>query len=252
MLAIHCSLAHAGVWRGVGEALGDLCTTTAYDLPMHGRSAPWDGTGDIHDIATEMGRSLLKAPMDVIGHSFGATVALRLAIETPALVRSVTLIEPVYFAAALADGLVSKEGFASANPGFEAALEAGDMMEAARAFNRGWGDGTGWDRIPQAKRQYMAERIHFVPASTAALHDDSAGLLRPGRFAQATMPALLLEGSTSPPAMGAILDSIERRLPNVTRAKVAGAGHMAPLTHPAEVAAKVRRLLARVPVSEVV
>jgi lipase len=42
-------------------------------------------------------------PVDVIGHSFGGTVALRLAVERPDLVRSLVLIEPVFVAALLAD-----------------------------------------------------------------------------------------------------------------------------------------------------
>lgn len=47
-------------------------------------------------------RAALGAPVDVIGHSFGATVALRLALERPELVRSLVLVEPVLFAAAKA------------------------------------------------------------------------------------------------------------------------------------------------------
>ena len=56
-------------------ALSDQLTALAYDLPSHGRSGDWDGTGDLHDVATDMGRALLTEPMDLIGHSFGATVA---------------------------------------------------------------------------------------------------------------------------------------------------------------------------------
>jgi pimeloyl-ACP methyl ester carboxylesterase len=43
----------------------------------------------------------------------------------------------------------------------------------------------------------------------------------------------------------AINSSIERRLPNVARAVIDGAGHMAPITHPEPVAAAIRELLAR-------
>ena len=102
-LAIHCSPAHSGSVTGLMGALSDQLTAIAYDLPSHGKSSDWDGTGDLHDVATNMGRALLTEPMDLIGHSFGATVAMRLGMEHPELVRSLTMIEPVYFAHAVAD-----------------------------------------------------------------------------------------------------------------------------------------------------
>lgn len=242
-LAIHCTLAHSGAWRGAGEALADDLTMLAYDLPSHGKSPDWDGRGNVHDLATDMARGLLTEPMDIIGHSFGATVGLRLAIESPELVRSLTMFEPVYFAAAMMDdpkGVASDMGN---NTAFNAAYASGDMMEAARVFNTGWGDGSGWDATPQKLRQYMAERIHFVPASQPFLRDDSAGLLEPGRFARADMPVLLLDGATSDEIAGVICRSLIKRLPHVTHCLIDGAGHMAPLTHPDAFAGEVRSFL---------
>ncbi len=92
-LLIHCSLGHAGGWSRMVAALDDLVTAIAYDLPGHGRSADWDGTTNIQDVSTAMAVDLLEdqakgKPVDVIGHSFGGTVALRLAVERPDLVRS--------------------------------------------------------------------------------------------------------------------------------------------------------------------
>ena len=243
-LAIHCSLAHSGAWRGVGRALADELTMLAYDLPSHGKSGEWDRTGNVHDVATQMGLALLSEPMDLIGHSFGATVALRLAIEHPELVRSLTMIEPVYFAGAVQDDPDWAPIDSATDPAFVAAIASGDTTEAARIFNRGWGDGTRWDDIPQVTRDYMADRIHFVPASGLFLQQDSAGLLRPGMFERAKMPALLVQGSASPEAAAVINRSIARRLPDVRRMTIEGAGHMAPITHPAEVADAVRGLLA--------
>jgi len=242
-LAIHCTLAHSGAWRGIGDALGDDLTLLAYDLPSHGKSGDWDGQGNVHDVATDMARALLTEPMDIIGHSFGATVGLRLAIESPELVRSLTMFEPVYFAAAMVDDPVGVSSDMGNNAAFNAAYASGDMMEAARVFNVGWGDGSGWEKTPEKLRQYMADRIHFVPASQPFLRDDSAGLLVPGRFARAAMPVLLMDGATSGDIADVISTSLERRLPNVTRRAIAGAGHMAPLTHPTEVANEVRAFL---------
>ncbi|MEH6391591.1 MAG: alpha/beta hydrolase [Sulfitobacter sp.] len=244
-LGIHCTLAHSGAWRGVGEALADELSLLCFDLPSHGKSGDWDGQDNVHDVATDMARSLLTEPMDIIGHSFGATIGLRLAVESPELVRSLTMIEPVYFAAALVDDPARVAAADRNSAGFNAAFDRGDRMEAARIFNTGWGDGNGWEQTPQKLRQYMADRIHYVPASQPFLRDDSAGLLAPGKFERASMPVLLMDGATSGDMTDAISTSLAKRLPDVTRSEIEGAGHMAPLTHPEAVAAQIRTFLAR-------
>ena len=244
-LAIHCTLAHCGAWRGMGDALGDDLSLLAMDMASHGKSGDWDGTGNLHDVVTDMARGLMDEPIDVIGHSFGATVALRLAVESPELVRSITMIEPVYFAALLADDPDQQAGYDSSHRPFADAFASGDTMKAARVFNRDWGDGTRWDDIPQTTRDYMAARMHFVIGSSAFIRDDSSGLLANNLFARATMPGVLVHGGTSPPVSAQINASLARRMPQLEVVEIENAGHMAPLTHPAEVAKVVRKLIAR-------
>ena len=112
-LAIHCSLAHSGSWGALARHLSGALTLTAFDMPGHGRSGEWDGHGEIQKRTAEIAADLLDGPAHVIGHSFGATVALRLAVLRPELVRSLVLIEPVFFAVALADHPEMREGFAA-------------------------------------------------------------------------------------------------------------------------------------------
>lgn len=247
VLAIHCSLGHSGAWRGIGGALSDVATIHAYDLPSHGDSADWDGQGNVHDVATEMALAVLDQlgpdPVDIIGHSFGATVALRLAIGHPARVRSLIMFEPVFFAAAMADDPEFGPNYASANADFEKALDAKDLDTAARVFNAPWGDGTPWGDIPETTRTYMAKRIDFIRQSAPFLVQDSAGLLATGRFTTAQMPALLLRGASSPWTK-AINDAVARRLPNATQVTLPDMGHMGPITHPEVVAETIRGFLA--------
>lgn len=244
-LAIHCTLGHSGAWRGMAAALKDDLSLLAFDLPSHGKSGVWDRTGNLHDVATDMARGLIDAPMDLIGHSFGATVALRIAVESPELVRSLTMVEPVYFAAALLDQPELLEQYKRDSAPLNAAFASGDEREAARVFNRDWGDGTPWDTLPERMREHMTRLVHYVPASAPFLHHDSAGLLEEGRLANASMPALLIEGDQSPEMSAQVARSLEKRLPNVERIIIKGAGHMLPVTHADEVAEPVKALLAR-------
>lgn len=244
-LAIHCTLGHSGAWRGVAGALADELSILAFDLPSHGKSGIWDRTGNVHDVSTDMARALIDEPVDLIGHSFGATVALRIAVETPEFVRSLTLLEPVYFAAALADDPSLEEEYARDSAPLNDAFARGDEEEAARVFNKHWNGGAEWDTLPERMREHMTRLVHFVPASAPFLFGDSAGLLEGDRMARASMPTVLIEGDQSPKMSGEIAASLQKRLPDATRASISGAGHMLPVTHPEEVSVPIRALLAR-------
>lgn len=242
-LALHCSLAHGGAWGAVAERLADALTVTLPDLPGHGRSGAW--TPDcppIHDLSTAIARALAEpGPVDLIGHSFGATVALRLALEAPGLVRSLTLVEPVLFAAA--QGTAAFDAFFAGNTAFGDRIAAGDAAGAAAWFHALWGGGTAFDALPAPQRAYIAARIHLIPTANAALVADAAGLLAPGRLEAVACPVALIEGAASPPIIAAIQAVLAARMPAARRTVVAGAGHMVPITHPDAVAQAIRAIL---------
>lgn len=230
----------------------DDITMHAIDLPSHGRSADWQPSdGDFQDVAATGARAVLDRPMDLVGHSFGATVALRLAAERPDLVRSLTLIEPVFFVVAAQDApSVLEQHDADARPFFET-YEAGDAALAARLFNRMWSDPTSprWPDLPEATRAAMIRAIHVVPASGAAIYNDRMGLLEPGGLSRIAAPTLLLRGSNTHEVIGVINDGLARRMPNAVSRIVEGAGHMLPITHPKETAALLRDHFAKAPLT---
>lgn len=249
VLALHCTIAHSGAWRGLAEVMGDVVTLVTPDMLSHGRSPDWDRQGDIQDRSVTAVEHLLDAQMDVIGHSFGATIALRLALEHPKRVRSLTLIEPVFFAVALQDDPQTVADHDADAAPYIAAVQAGDDALAARVFNRMWSeDGPRWPDLPESTRAAMTRSIHFVAASRPAVYDDHAGMLAPGVLGRVTMPVLLLRGSRTHPVIATVNEGLAWRLPDAQSVVVEGAGHMLPITHPGAAAAELRRLFARAPV----
>lgn len=251
VLALHCSLAHSGAWAGLAAGLSGV-TVTAPDLPGHGNAPDWDGRQDLHRLATDQAAATVDAlagagGVDLIGHSFGATVALRLALQTPHRFRSLTLIEPVLFAAVHAGGWPGWPGFLAEGQAMRALLASGDRDAATRRFLAEWGDGAPFDTLPDRLRRYMTDRIHLIPAQDDALIADAAGILAPERLEDARLPVLLIDGSKSPPVMAAIMDELARRLPAAHCATVPGAGHMVPISHAGQVAQEVMAHLARSP-----
>jgi lipase len=246
ILALHCTIAHSGAWRGLAKVMETEATFITPDMPSHGRSPDWDGTGDFPDLFAEALRPLLDRPMDVIGHSFGGMAALRLAVEQPQLVRSLTLIEPVFFAIAQQEAPELLERQARVNRPVSQALEAGDRALAARLFNRSWGDdATRWTDLSENARAAMARGIHILPASDSAIYADRPGLLKPGVLEALDMPVLLLRGGQSDEIIRVVNDGLARRIPGAENRVVDGAGHMLPITHPEATAAQLRAFYAR-------
>ncbi|MDO5657482.1 MAG: alpha/beta hydrolase [Paracoccus sp. (in: a-proteobacteria)] len=231
-IALHCLMGSASTWGLVARHLDGRVSLTAPDLPGHGRSAPWDEASgfDYHSHATRLVAPLITRPVDLIGHSLGATIALRIAVGAPHAIRSLTLIEPVLFAAA---------GGESADPAFAQTaplLEAGDWPAAAEAFRKVWSPDLPQSRASGLGAERLAAQAQLLPATKAALYDDSARILRAGGLEGIDAPVMLIAGADTAAPIHDIHAALASRLMDVARATIPGAGHMAPITHPAEVA----------------
>ena len=238
---IHCTLAHAGAWTGLSAHLGDMANMIAFDLPSHGRSDVWTPeAGDTQMLSVNMAADFIDGPVDLIGHSFGATVALRLAVERPDLVRSLVLCEPVFFAIARADDPAGQTQSEADMREFMEALDIGDMETAGRSFVDYW-DGAGkWDSLTESARKSVTTQMAFIAAGEATLYEDTAGLIESGALEKIEAPTLLIDGADSPKSMGTINTGLAARIPNATRTIIFGAGHMVPISHPMAVAAEIK------------
>ncbi|MGR3543319.1 MAG: alpha/beta fold hydrolase [Paracoccus sp. (in: a-proteobacteria)] len=232
-LALHCMLASGSYWGPIAERLAGHVDLQGFDMPGHGRSGDWrpgPGDPDYHTAVTRIAASFITRPVDLIGHSMGAVAALRIAVAAPDAVRSLTLIEPVLFAASPDDPAQRAR-----DEDFATAIREGRDADATRAFLRAWG-AQSYDAMPEAARVQMRKRIRLIAGLEAAQWHDSAGILRDGALEAIDAPVLLISGAESPPVIHAIADALAGRLPDVGRANVPGAGNMLPITHPDEVA----------------
>ena len=244
-LMIHCSLAQTGIWAGMAPGLSDAFSMTAFDLPGHGQSGDWDNRGEMSAVCTDIAADFAAehAPMDVIGHSFGGVVALKLAIQRPDLVRSLVMIEPVFFAAGLRTRPEACAEHLAEQCAFEAAMKAGDLEKAARGFIGAWGGGRPWETFSTEQQARIARQMPLIAAVGPALYSDVGGMLDAGVLEAVDIPALLLEGSKAPAIIPAITEALAVRLPRARRAVIGGAGHMSVATHPDEVSTEVLQFL---------
>ena len=96
-----------------------------------------------------------------MGHSFGATVALRVAHRYPNFVKSLSLIEPVFFAAAFADYHKLKDQFMSDHADyFKAGLDENWDL-AAKLFLKLWGNNENWELLNESKKDNLLKEFRL-------------------------------------------------------------------------------------------
>jgi len=232
---IHCALSNHDSLLPLSKVLGEQATL--FDMPGHGRSDDWDGKHDYQTLVVDAAVACCDGPTHLIGHSFGATVALRLAVERPDLVNRLTLIEPVYFAAA--KGTTEHARYAKAFRPFVGAMLAGEEARAAEIFNDLWG-AVPWSGIPTRMQERLVRRIHLIVASGGAIEEDATGITSAERLGALDVPVTLIRGADTQPVIAAIHSALVSRIPNAIDHVIAGAAHMVAMTHVAEVAAIIR------------
>lgn len=230
-LFIHPMLGRAGMWQPVWDGLPGR-HLVAPDLPGHGRT-DHDISRDLQEQAVVDALSLIgDQPVDLVGHSFGGTVALRIALQHPELVRSLTLIEPVYFVLLRDAGHPAYLSHLRESQSLSRALAQGDHDAAARAFVDEWG-AVPSDEIGPKKWREIVSRIHLVELSqNATMNARNPERVRLGQLADLRMPVQLIEGGQSPAVIHAIGDVIAEACPGIVRNMIADAGHMLTVTHP--------------------
>jgi len=239
ILLLHCALGHAGAWGGVMTALAPHAAMVSMDLPGHGRSGALE-LESWQDQAVAMARAALdllgEGPVHVAGHSFGGTVALRLAVEAPERVSGLTLVEPVQFSLLEGDDSPAFAAHVAFMTRVHATFEAEGAEAAARLFVLHWEEARDWPTMPESQRAYLTRCMPLVHGSRRDVGDDPRVANTPERLAKIRVPVTLIEGGRTDPVIFRLHEVLAGILPDARRVRVEGAGHMAPISHPGAVA----------------
>jgi 3-oxoadipate enol-lactonase len=229
VVLLHAGIADRTMWREHLDWLAEAgYHALAVDLPGFGESAiepgsqaPWE------DVLRTM-RELDLEQAALVGNSFGAAVALRVAAVAPAAVSALALISPPP---------LDHEPSPVLSRAWEAeeeALERGDIDAAVEAVVDAWTLPTA----PAGLRERVAamQRRAFelqLAAGDGALQAPDPLEHHPELVARLQMPALAAAGECDMPDFKHGAEELASTLPLGRFAVIEGAGHLAPLEAPA-------------------
>ena len=235
VLCLHSNASSSGQWRGLMDLLSPHFRVLAPDLLGAGRGAAWPpGPGARLQHEMQAMAPLLQSlgeRFHVVGHSYGAALALALAQAWPQRVASAVLYEPTAFPLLNrpGPGHPQASGIAAAATAAMAAVDRGDLHAAAETFIDYWMGTGSWAGMPEARRGPVAESMRPIRQWTEALFAEPWSA---DGLARLSMPVLLLGGDRSPASAGDLLPLLVSLLPKAQLQVLPGLGHMAPVSHP--------------------
>ncbi len=235
IVCLHANSSSSNQWRALMELLAPAFHVLAPDSYGAGKSPAWPTNRSIslRDEAAFLEPVFTRAgePLTLIGHSYGAAVALIAALEQPQRIRALALYEPTLFS--LLDGESpppnEADGIRAAVGRATAALDAGNPAQAAEHFIDYWMGTSAFAGMPEARQSAIADSIVNVRAWGNALINEPTPR---HAFATLDVPVLYMTGADSPISSRGVARILTTTLPQVEVIEFEGLGHMGPVTHP--------------------
>ncbi len=250
VVCLHSNASHGGQWRALMARLAPSHRVLAPDSYGSGSSPDWpsDRTISLADEVAFLEPVFTQAGdgFSLVGHSFGAAVALIAALQQPQRVRALVLYEPTLFSLIEADGPAPNEadGIRNAVTAATAALDAGDKSLAAKCFIDYWMGSGSWDATPPERQPAIANATVNVRRWAHALMTETTPL---ARFASLDIPVLCMTGARSTASAHGVARRLLSVLPRAEHQVFEQLGHMGPITHPEPVNEAIEAFLQRHP-----
>ena len=233
LLLVHGVTASARIWWRVGPALAaGGRRVIAVDLPGHGRTSGWLGHHRFRDNAVDLAAwiqaaGLATAPLQVVGHSYGAMTAAALPLAGFRPARLVLLDPPAV--------PLARISLMASDPSEQPSSDLAELLETLGANNPDWPAGD-----VEAKAEALTELNHDAARAILLENGDwDGGLEALSDPAAANVPTWIVRGD---PAAGSLVpDAALAGLGAIVGGDhvitLAGAPHAPQRTHAADLVA---------------
>jgi pimeloyl-ACP methyl ester carboxylesterase len=232
VLLAHSSVAGNRQWRRLAEQLSDRYRVLAPNLLGYGQTTPWPAerpqtVADAAQVLLALCDGL-DGPIRLVGHSWGAALALHAAHRLGDRVSHLLLYEPML--AGLLHSPPVHAAWAEAQA-LHADVRrlggAGDWLALAARFTDYFNGDGAWAATPVERRQAIAAALppnfHEWEAAVPAI--------APSDFSGVRARVLLLQGGATRPVLAATAERLLGAFPHWAFERLPGWGHMGPLTH---------------------
>lgn len=246
VLCLHSNASTSSQWRELSALLSGRFHVVAPDGCGAGKSPDWpQGAEATLDAEVDFLSPVLDAAGElfhVVGHSYGAAVALQLAARYPERVLSVVVYEPTLFCLVAGDepSTSPAAGIWQASSEAAALVRSGNDAAAAERFVDFWMTEGSWREMPEKRQDMVARSVRNVGRWRDTTFAPAAG---PAAFASLQVPVLLMWGDCSPESSQSVVRLLRAILPDAVGAPQPGLGHMGPVTHPERVNARIASFL---------
>lgn len=237
---LHSSLSSSKQWRGLAVKLSEHFTCINIDLLGYGEadkvSDPSNFTFDneVHRILNIVDKSFSGQKFHIVGHSCGGAIALKMAVELPERILSLSLFEPVAFHL-LENTEERKQQFLD----FSQKIAALDRESATRVFVNFWNGDGFFEHLPLILQRLMVSDIDKVNMDFKGISAETYTLADVRNIQQ---PCLYLLGNNTKAISKELSNKIIASLACVSVCQL-NCGHMGPVSHPELVETAVVKFL---------
>ena len=247
VILLHCSSSHSGQWVLLIENLSSDFTVLAPDLHGYGRSdaLPDDGRPYFEHDCRMVGALAGKwgAPVHLVGHSLGGTVALHMALKAPELVASLCLIEPVQFSLLEETGAPEQAEFHEISAATTALIEQGKTLQAARQFVDYWVSDGAFDVMDAKTQNYVERTIAGLTREWVGVSLKAPGQIRVGELAGISRPCVIVRGGATRASARAVSEILHQNIAGSRLHVIPDIGHMGAASEPLAVNVKIAGFL---------
>ena len=232
---VHGTLGDLNVFRPQAQTFATRFRVISYSRRYHPPNAP-PRAQDVYALSAHVAdlgalvNKLKATPAHLIASSYGAYIALALAVDHPELVRSLVLGEPPVLPLLPRTSVgkdVRQSWMTRVIEPSRRAFGGGSLKDGVRAFMDGVCGNPGcFDTFPQARRTELVDKQ--APSLRAELMTETASAMPPldcGDLAKSKLPTLLVTGERSPAMFLLITAELEGCLEGESQVRVPNAGH---------------------------